>query len=99
MARGYAEFYEEGHASCLTELFGIGTAGEQFIPRLTQSSDHLIGAIATALVETGMAEPRARQRAEDALIAIQGALVLSRARNTTAPFHRILAELPDRLLG
>ena len=99
MARGFGEFYNSGEDSCLTELFGVGTTGTQFIPRLTNSISIMTQAIAAPLIEAGIAEDMARRRAEDALIAIQGSLVLSRAGGSTAPFRRILAELPDRLLG
>ena len=99
MARGYAEFYDSGRDSCLIDLFGVGTTGLQFVPRLTTSIATITGAIAEVLIEAGFAEDVARRRAEDALIAIQGALVVSRAGGTNAPFRRVLAELPDRLLA
>jgi hypothetical protein len=40
----------------------------------------------------------ARRRSEDALLTIQGALVLARARNDAKIFSRALAELKTRLL-
>jgi AcrR family transcriptional regulator len=99
MARGIDEFYSAGRDACLIELFGVGTTGTQFVPRLTDSIATITGAIAAVLIEGGFAEELARRRAEDALVAIQGALVLARAGGSTAVFHRILAELPDRLLA
>ena len=39
----------------------------------------------------------ANQRAEDALIAIQGALILSRGLGEIAPFQRIIQQLPAQL--
>ncbi|HLZ66498.1 MAG TPA: TetR/AcrR family transcriptional regulator [Aliidongia sp.] len=99
MARGFRDFYDGGQASCLIELFGVGTTGAQFTEPLTRSIATLTGAIADVLIEAGLAEDVARRRAEDAIIAIQGSLVLSRAGGSTAPFHRVLAELPDRLLA
>jgi AcrR family transcriptional regulator len=97
MAQGFGTFYDDGKSACFTELFGVGTTGTQFIPRLSDGIGLLTEAISRVLVEGGMTEDLAQRRAEDALIAIQGALVLSRARNSTAPFHRVLTELPDRL--
>ncbi|NER32411.1 MAG: TetR/AcrR family transcriptional regulator, partial [Symploca sp. SIO1C4] len=46
----------------------------------------------------GIESTIARQRAEDAVIQIQGALVLVRGLDDIAPFKRILANLPENLL-
>ena len=99
MARGFGEFYGAGRDACLIELFGVGTTGVQFVPRLTDSIAVLVRAIAAVLIEAGQSEDQALRRAEDAVIAIQGSLVLARAGGSTAVFRRILIELPDRLLG
>ena len=99
MVRGLDEFYAAGHDACLTELFGVGTTGTQFVPRLRGTIAAAIEAIAAALIEGGLAVEPAHRRAEDALVAIQGALVLARATDSTAVFHRTLTELPDRLLA
>jgi len=99
MTRGLDEFYAAGQDACLTELFGVGTTGTQFVSRLSGSVATAIEAIAAVLIEGGLAEESAHRRAEDALVAIQGALVLARATASTAVFHRTLAELPDRLLA
>ncbi|HEV2673422.1 MAG TPA: helix-turn-helix domain-containing protein [Aliidongia sp.] len=99
MARGFGEFYGNGNQACLTELFGIGTPGKQFIPVLTIGIARMKQAIGDVLVEAGFDDALAQRRAEDALIAIHGALVLSRAGGSTALFQRVLEELPDRLLS
>ncbi len=39
----------------------------------------------------------AQQRGEDAVIAIQGALILSQGLNSSAPFQRIMKQLPKEL--
>ena len=44
--------------------------------------------------EAGATAAVARQRAEDAILRIQGALVLARGSGNTAPFKRVLASLP-----
>ncbi len=46
----------------------------------------------------GIPEQAARQRAEDAVIQVQGALVLTRGLNSTEPFERVLQQLPVKLL-
>ena len=50
------------------------------------------------LEEAGLPKTQARQRAEDAVMQVQGALVLTRVLNSTAPFQRVLEQLPDQLL-
>ena len=57
----------------------------------------LIVAIATVLTEQGLSANLAQQRAEEALIMIQGSLILARGLNKPALFQRILSNLPDTL--
>jgi TetR/AcrR family transcriptional repressor of lmrAB and yxaGH operons len=99
MARGLGDFYAGGKEACLIELFGVGTTGTQFVPRLSRTIATLCQVVAGTLTDAGFAEDVARRRAEDALVAIQGSLVLARASGSTDVFHRMLAELPDRLLA
>jgi TetR/AcrR family transcriptional repressor of lmrAB and yxaGH operons len=99
MILGLNEFYERGHASCVIDLFAIGAASEPLSHRLADSLDGWIGTLAAVLQEAGQDPAAARNRAEDAVIAVQGALVVSRAGGDREPFQRTLAELPGRLLG
>jgi hypothetical protein len=56
-----------------------------------------IAAIANVLIEQGLNEGLARQRAEDAITAIQGSLIVSQGLDDPAPFQRVLQTLPDAL--
>jgi TetR/AcrR family transcriptional regulator, lmrAB and yxaGH operons repressor len=96
--KGLAEFYADGQRACLMDLFSIGEAGGLFQPALRKRLKGLIAELAAVAEEAGIDRPEASRRAEDAFIALQGALVVSRALGSTAPFARIIAELPDRLL-
>ena len=49
--------------------------------------------------ETGVQPQEARLRAEDALMIIQGALVLVRVTNDTQPFERAISKLSQILLS
>jgi TetR/AcrR family transcriptional repressor of lmrAB and yxaGH operons len=93
-----SKFYHLGSKTCLIDLFSIGDAAPLFQHHLQQRIQALLAALATLLIETGIAETQAVQRAEDALIAIQGALVVSRALGSTAPFQRIINNLAQQLL-
>jgi hypothetical protein len=56
-----------------------------------------MGAIAAVLTQAGMDSTLAQERSEEALIAIQGALILARAMADTAIFERTLQRLPQQL--
>ncbi len=49
-------------------------------------------------MEAGIEPNCARRRAEDAILKIQGALVLARGLDDTALFERVLQRLPEELL-
>ena len=99
MILGLSEFYERGQVACVIDLFAIGAASEPLGPGLADALDAWIGTLAAVLEDAGQQPAAARNRAEDAVIAVQGALVVSRARGSREPFQRTLAELPGRLLG
>ena len=56
----------------------------------------MIEAIAQTLIEAGLSSKLAYQRGEDAVITIQGALILARGTNHSG-FKERSAQLPDRL--
>ncbi|MCG8428323.1 MAG: TetR/AcrR family transcriptional regulator [Chromatiales bacterium] len=93
------DFYQKGRCSCLLDLLAIGDAAVVFGKSIKASIQAWESAIAGVLVDAGLDEAESRLRAEDALIAIQGALVVARAKNSTDPFTRTLSALPARLLS
>jgi TetR/AcrR family transcriptional repressor of lmrAB and yxaGH operons len=97
-AKGLANFYDGGKKSCLVDLFGVGFAGELFRSRLQATVKRIEGAFTDLLVDEGLPVSEAKARATDALVAIQGSLVVARAVDDPAIFRRVLNELPDRLL-
>jgi AcrR family transcriptional regulator len=99
MILGLDAFYHRGNASCILDLFGIGSAGELFRPQLKGAIDHFRNAISRTLEQAGLDSAVAVTRAEDAIVAIQGSLVISRATGSRDAFRRVLAELPARLLS
>ena len=99
MARVVEEFYDCGNKSCLIEGLSLGDANELFQESIGASIEGWLQALADVGIESGLSKKVARERAEDILIAIQGALVLSRALGNRVPFRRIIREIPSRLLG
>jgi len=98
MSAGFDHIYGGGALWCLIDVFGVGQGGTLFRQHLSGAVARLIGAISDCLREAGVAKAIAVDRAEDALIAVQGSLVLARATGDPAAFKRVLAELPGRLL-
>jgi TetR/AcrR family transcriptional regulator, lmrAB and yxaGH operons repressor len=99
MAELLDEFYEGGHRGCLFETLTLGDEENSFRPLIKQAFNDWLQALAALAREAGLSEGEARRRAEQALVGIQGGLVFARASGDTGPFHRVLKELPDLLLG
>lgn len=57
----------------------------------------MIDAIAEVLIAAGLHETLAKQRGEDAVMAIQGSLILSHGLNDVVPFQRIIKQLPQQI--
>lgn len=55
--------------------------------------------LATVLIEAGIESETAKMRSQDAIMEIQGALVLVRILDDTAPFNRVIESLPEKLLS
>lgn len=92
-------FYEGGRAACFIDIFAIGGARDVFSEQLTGAVGYWIAAIARTLEEAGQRPEEARLRAQDAVIAIEGALVLARATARQEVFARVIETLPGRLLA
>ena len=54
--------------------------------------------LAGVLIEASFNSAQAYRRAEDAIIQVQGVLVLSRSLNNPAAFERVIMALPNKLL-
>ena len=67
-------------------------------PSLDQALQAWQKAFAEISQESGYGPGEARRRAEDAVMRIEGSLVLSRVLNDSKPFHRALDELGSTLL-
>ena len=99
MTKKLDTFYCGGDASCLLDSLSFGDGGDIFQAHIKSAFSSWIKAFTRLVVEaTGCYKTRARQRAEDAVIRIQGALVLGRGTGNTEPFRRVLRTLPEVLL-
>ncbi len=98
MARQLDEFYEGGTQSCLLDALSFGVEEDGIRDHQRAGMEGWVDAIATMLRESGLPQRTARERAEDAVIRIQGSLVMARASGNPLPFRRTLRNLPQDLL-
>ena len=93
------QFYNHGQDACLIALFTVGEPDELFHEEIQQRLKALISAISTLLQKADLPADIAHKRAEDAVMGIQGALVLARGLNDNAPFERVIQQLGEKLLA
>ncbi len=92
------DFYEGGTQACLLEMLGGPGTPESVRIHVRKTLDFWIEAFAQLSREAGFSLKVALVRAEGAVAAIEGALVVSRAQGNNSAFKRSLMSLPDRLL-
>ena len=98
MCEETSRFFDGGHNSCLWAGLVLEQSSDAlFHAQISEAFSTWIEAIAKILRSAGMDEPLARQRGEDAMISIQGALILSHSLHEFESFQRVLKELPKRL--
>ncbi len=98
MSESLDKFYQSGQQPCILSLMSVGEADNLFHQQLEQFLKKWLDTLAKIVEETGVKPVQARQRAEDAIMLIQGALVLVRVTKNTEPFKRVLSKLPQILL-
>lgn len=91
-------FFNQGQNSCLwAGLVMEQSSDDLFHPQIQWAFSQWIEAIAQVLITAGLDETLAKQRGEDAMIAIQGALILSHGLYELTPFQRVIHQLPQQL--
>jgi AcrR family transcriptional regulator len=99
MSASLNQFYGCGRDACLLALFSLGDADDLFHRQVQQALEAWLDALTQVSIEAGVPAAEAGQRAEDAVMQIQGALVLTRGLNDTSAFERVLRLLPATLLS
>lgn len=92
-------YYVGGYERCLLGSFVLGGSRGQFQGRLRSSFSELIKALAALAVEAGIPAAEAHERAEEAIVQIQGSLVVSGGLDDPIPFRRVMDRLPKLILG
>ncbi|MGK7890053.1 MAG: TetR/AcrR family transcriptional regulator [Leptolyngbyaceae cyanobacterium] len=93
-----SDLFVGGKEPCIFAILQSGTGRDAFHDKVKEAVKIWIEAIATVLVEAGINEVVAQERGEEALVAIQGALVVSQALDNPALFQRVLRHLPQQML-
>jgi AcrR family transcriptional regulator len=96
IARRLRDFYGSGKRWCLLDTLTLDS-NTATLAHARRSMEFWIKSFAHVAREAGLAAALARHRAEDAVAAIEGGLVVSRVTNNRRPFLRALATLVDRL--
>jgi AcrR family transcriptional regulator len=98
MADALDLMYEKGTVGCLLGAFSLGKSRHTFRAELQDIFGLWIDALGATLRESGVAPGEARKRAEDALLAVEGSLVLACGTGDPAAFRRLVKTFPQRLL-
>jgi TetR/AcrR family transcriptional repressor of lmrAB and yxaGH operons len=99
MIAGVDDYFRSGDRVCLVGMVALGAARDTFAGKVDDYFARWHVALASLLRRSGLSKSQAQRRAEDALLTIQGALVLARARNDGGIFRRALSDLTARLLA
>ncbi|NUN67467.1 TetR/AcrR family transcriptional regulator (plasmid) [Pseudanabaena biceps] len=91
-------FFNQGQNSCLLAVLVIEKSSDDlFHQQISSAFSRWLEAIAKVLIDAGLDEASAKIRAEDAIISIQGALILSHGLRDFDSFQRVLDQLPQQL--
>lgn len=96
MALRLGGFYGAGSRWCLLETLTL-SSNQRTMRHARRSMRFWIAAFARVARDAGLAAVVALRRAEDAVAAIEGALIVSRVMGNRRPFSRVLTSLPARL--
>jgi TetR/AcrR family transcriptional repressor of lmrAB and yxaGH operons len=99
MVREVKRYFASGQRVCLVGVFALGGDRDRFAVAVESYFSDWAAALTDALMRDGREAAAAAALTEDALGAIQGALVLARALNRPKIFSGMLARVEMRLLS
>ena len=99
IAANLDRFYDGGARYCLLDMLSVGDPGVDAASNLAAAAKAWVSVFASLAREAGADEEAARARAQDAIAAIEGALVVSRVTGDRSAFTRAIDGLTERLLG
>ncbi|WP_342379546.1 TetR/AcrR family transcriptional regulator [Myxococcus stipitatus] len=90
-------FYGGGSRPCILGALVTGSARKVFLPELTQAFRRWMQALTDMLTEAGVGAATARELAEDLVVSVQGALIVSRGTDDADVFGDTLRRQHARL--
>lgn len=97
MTKQVNELYSCGQKPCILAVLVLGD-NDIFQEQIQRALRLWIDTLAEVLLDAGLDKKTAQYRAKNAIIQIQGALILARGLNDTEPFEGVLESLPAALL-
>jgi AcrR family transcriptional regulator len=94
-----ADFYGHGEASCLAGAMALGEANGTFAAHLRRIFTQFIVELARVCERVGQSPAQARRTATDAVVRIEGALIVARGTGDITIFTDTLKSIPEHLLG
>ncbi|PCI39639.1 MAG: TetR family transcriptional regulator [Elusimicrobia bacterium] len=96
--KGVDHFYAKGRNNCLLGTMVLSGGLNRFPDIIEEAFQAWIEALTHTLVDAGLDEAEACERARSAVARIQGALIVSRGLGNEDHFQKTLKILPDQLL-
>ena len=97
MVEKLREFYADGTKSCAMDVLSVGGGNEELAGALKFALHAWLKSFQDVAREFGFTVAEARRRAEQAVIQIEGSLILSRVLGDNKPFRHTLDALPALL--
>ncbi len=91
------EFYVGGTKACLTDVLSLPGGSRELHTAIQGAMQAWIQAFAGVAKECGMSSAVAKSKAEEAILRIEGSLIVSRVLGDTTIFERTIRLLPDIL--
>jgi TetR/AcrR family transcriptional regulator, lmrAB and yxaGH operons repressor len=91
-------YFSSGRRVCLVGALAVANTRDLFAQAIRGYFVAWVEALHSALIRQGRNVDQSRILAEEAVLAIQGAIVLSRAMDDPAVFQRAIAQLRERLV-
>jgi TetR/AcrR family transcriptional regulator, lmrAB and yxaGH operons repressor len=99
MCRAVTDYFKSGRRICLVGVFALDNVRDRFALQINNYFAAWIAALDQALQKIGHSAEIARSLAEEAIIGIQGALVIARALNDTSVFDRAMIRIEQQLIS
>jgi len=99
VAQRLRQFYADGSKSCVLDTLSLPGGSAALREAVRGSLRAWLQAFMGIAREAGASGAEARERAEQAIIEIEGSLVLARVLGDRKPFQRVINRLPNALAG